>query len=196
MNIKELKQLTNDYRIKGILSYFWDKSYIFKSGNTYYPYRSMMNIKNYKTIEEIYNDIKDEFLTISSNNHKWSKDGDEIDSFSKILFGDKKYWTKGTVLEQKEIEKQEKKEKYLSNYNDIYFLYDLLGPRKDLPRKQDIIFIISKWTDFSQMLIEENKNKNLSKQDIYTLCKKAYSKTDGNGFYSYINKKLLSIVSE
>ena len=93
MRISEIKNLTEDRKVKSILSFLWDTE---EFSN---PLKAYHNTDC--TIENVYNLVKEVYLNMPDSVHNKYKR--EISRLSKILYGDAFYWTIGTIWEEERI---------------------------------------------------------------------------------------------
>ena len=105
MNIKFIKLLTEDHRIKHVLSFFWDYELKFpETDETAYIYRDVLSQQDsFESIYDVFELIKCTFFTYPCKNKKgWNrhKEIENMKDFSELLFDDRQYWKIGTELER------------------------------------------------------------------------------------------------
>lgn len=186
MDIKFIKQLTDNYKIKGILDFFWDfelKNPAEGESQSLFPYRTELRQHTYKSIEEVFTAIKnlflqslppEDFMGITKRRERR-----ELESFAKKLFGDPFCWEDGTVFSERrtrsENGKQIQSERIkaaANNYPQLSFIYDLFHLTARKNKRCDFVVLLVKNQAVAEAIIREKSIRDLSKVDVYNICEK------------------------
>ena len=178
MNIKLIKQLTDNYRIKGILGFFWDFE-LNRSNDgenqTLYPYKTELSQHDYQNIEDVFTAIKDIYLQslLPEENIKKSRKNErvQLESFAKILFGDPFCWEDGTVFAERRIRSEQNKIAPIY-YPQLGFIYELFHLMIKKNKNRDFVYLLAKNQDVAEAIIQEKSIRELSKEDVYNICEK------------------------
>ena len=174
MTIKSLKSLTDDYRVKGVLSFFWNYCICDNYNEPNYIYRSALTEKEYLCIDEVFWDIRDIFINSINDENGYKphrrEERDELRSFSKLLFDDSHYWEKDTFFEKRRQVALEQQAIKKNNYQQLLFIYDMFGLRVKKHQKRDLVVQIACDKKLSNAIIVANESKQLTREELYLLC--------------------------
>ena len=201
MDIKFIKKLTDNYKIKGILGYFWNfELQDSEKGEeqSVFPYKIELAQHNYQSIEEVFSAIKDLYLQSllpeDYNNKTRKRERQELESFAKILFGDPFCWEDGTVFEERRI-RSEKSKNAPIYYPQLSFIYELFHLTVRKNRSRDFVFLLAKNQDAAVAIIREKSVRDLSKEDVYNICEKTILEQFSYETLSWLQFCLMNSVS-
>lgn len=170
MDIKYIKLLSEDHRIKHFLSFFWDYELTFPDGEKKSIYKDALSQKRcFSNLEDVFDLIKTTFFSYpTSARMGWNRHREisTLKEFSELLYEDRKYWVKGTKFELNDgIRKQA-----IENYNKLNFLYDTFGLKVKKNKNHDLIFQISKNTEVSAKILSSNEEKPITGETVFEIC--------------------------
>lgn len=201
MDIKFIKRLTDNYRIKGIVGYFWDFELnrpAEDENQSLLPYRTELSQHDYQSIEEVFATIKDLYLQSllpeEIINKTRKKEREQLESFAEILFGDPFCWEDGTVFAERRI-RSEKSKTASIYYPRLSFIYELFHLTVRKNRSRDFVFLLAKNQDAAVAIIREKSVRDLSKEDVYNICEKTILEQFSYETLSWLQFCLMNSVS-
>ena len=146
----------------------------------------------YETIEEVYEVIRS--VVIKLHDELPRKHKENMEYFSKLLFGDKHKWIEGTLFEERRerIHREHKERKEV--FQKISFLYDLLSIHPMDPKK-DLVRQIFKDKDICFDVISASDDILKDRELLYRICLNYAGSEIANGGLKYSRYYIINKLS-